>query len=103
MRPNPTESEQLSSKISVRFTTEEKSRLVSEAQLAGISTGEFVRRRCFGKAAVASVDTSVLNELRRLGRLLTQIHNESDGAFNPHTVRAISALTDYVEALSGDR
>lgn len=55
----------------LRVTPADKLRLENQAQLAGISKSEYVRRNFFGgKPLVAHTDLKVFMELRRIGGLL---------------------------------
>ena len=62
--------------VSARVTRAEKSQLRNQAELAGISLSEFLRRNFLGgKPLVANTDLKILMELRRVGGLLK--HNFS--------------------------
>lgn len=87
--------EPLTEKIAVRLTPDEKLRLKEDANLAGISVSELVRRRYFGLPIVAHADIVVLKELRRLGRFLKHIHNESNGIYSKETAAALLAIQEY--------
>lgn len=90
----------LDSVINVRLTTDEKEKLKEDADLAGLSMSELVRRRYFGRPIIASADAIMLKELRRLGGLLKHIHNESKGSYSQATASAISELRLYIQKLS---
>jgi len=89
--------------INVRLTAAEKARLQEDADFAGVSMSELVRRRYFGRRVVAHADAVVLKELRRIGGLLKHIHNESRGVYSKDTAGALGALQSYIERLSRDR
>ena len=89
--------------IHIRLTQAEKARLREDADLAGLSLSELVRRRYFGRPIVASTDAVMIKELRRLGGLLKHVHNESGGAYRQETAEALSVLKTYMETLSHDR
>ncbi len=89
--------------INVRLTQAEKARLREDADLAGLSLSELVRRRYFGRPIVASADAVMLKELRRMGGLLKHLHNENGGVYRQETADALRATTTYIEKLSGDR
>jgi len=92
--------ESLDAVINVRLTSAEKARLREDADLAGVSVSELVRRRYFGRPIVANADAVMLKELRRLGGLLKHVHSESRGAYSQHTAAALAAIKDYIEKLS---
>ena len=96
-------SEPLDAVINVRLTVSEKERLKEDADLAGLSMSELVRRRYFGKPIIANADAVMLKELRRIGGLLKHVHNQSDGVYSKDTAGALVALKAYIERLSRDR
>ena len=95
--------EPLDAVINVRLTSDEKMKLKEDADLAGLSMSELVRRRYFGRPIIASADAIMLKELRRLGGLLKHIHNESKGSYSQATASAIAELRLYIQKLSNDR
>ena len=95
--------EPLDAVINVRLTSAEKARLREDADLAGVSVSELVRRRYFGKPIVANADAVMLKELRRLGGLAKHLHQESRGAYSKETAAALIAIRDYIEKLSRGR
>ena len=55
----------------LRISAEENERLMRQADAAGISVSEYIRRLCFGGRPVTSrTDSQTIRELRRLGGLL---------------------------------
>jgi hypothetical protein len=95
--------EPLDAVINVRLTAAEKARLKEDADLAGVSVSELVRRRYFGRPIIANADAVMIKELRRLGGLLKHIHHESGGVYSKDTAGALMALKTYIEKLSHDR
>ena len=100
--PQP-QREPLDAVINVRLTAAEKLRLREDADLAGVSVSELVRRRIFGRPIIASADAVMLKELRRLGGLAKHLHQESRGAYSKETAAALIAIRDYIEKLSRGR
>lgn len=92
--------EPLDAVINVRLTSAEKAALKEDADLAGLSMSELVRRRYFGRPIIANADAIMLKELRRLGGLLKHIHNQSAGAYSQATASAIAELRVYIQKLS---
>lgn len=95
--------ERLDAVVNVRLTASEKDKLKEDADLAGLSVSELVRRRYFGRPVVANADAVMLKELRRVGGLLKHIHNDSGGVYSRETAHALIALKAYMEKLSHDR
>jgi len=55
----------------LRLSAEENERLARQADAAGISVSEYIRRLCFGGRPITSrADSQTIRELRRLGGLL---------------------------------
>lgn len=94
--------EPLASVINVRLTEAEKARLKEDADLAGLSMSELVRRRYFGRPVVASANAAMIRELRRLGGMLKHIYSDSKGVYREETTQALSALKAYIGRLSRD-
>lgn len=95
--------EPLDAVINVRLTATEKAQLKEDADLAGVSMSELVRRRYFGRPLIAHADAVMLKELRRIGGLLKHLHNESSGVYSKETAGALQALKRYIEQLSAGR
>ncbi len=95
--------EPLDAMLRLRLTASEKERLREDADLAGLSMSELVRRRYFGRPIIANADAVMIKELRRLGGLVKHVHNESNGVNSKETAEALVALKIYIERLSDDR
>jgi hypothetical protein len=96
----PTEKENRTSRISIRFTKTEYARLKGEAGLSGLTAVAFARKRIFSQRVASKADLAVLAELRRLGGLLKHVHNETRGAYSALTAQAIRDLSAYVRVLT---
>lgn len=101
--PRPLPPEPLDCFVNVRLTAAEKSRLREDAELAGLSVSELIRRRYFGRPILASSDASMIRELRRIGGLLKHVHTESRGAYSDQTAALLATLSDQIGRLSRDR
>ena len=55
--------------LTLRVTAEKK-RLMEQAEIAGLSLSEYMRRRFFGGRIAAHTDLNTIAELRRIGGLL---------------------------------
>lgn len=95
--------ELLDAVLNIRLTSVEKAKLKEDADLAGLSMSELVRRRYFGRPIIANADTVMLKELRRIGGLLKHVHNQSGGAYSSDTAGALVALKTFIEQLSHGR
>jgi Ribbon-helix-helix protein, copG family len=111
------DSEPLDTRITVRLSESECERLKEDANLAGLTVSELLRRRSFGRPIVASLDRAVIKELmhvraaiNRAGGLVKHAHVESNGAYSTQTAGVLQqlnltlgAVRDYMEALVRDR
>jgi phosphate uptake regulator len=88
--------------VKLRLHHDEKSRLVEEADIAGITLSELIRRRSANKSIFARTDLAMLRELRRIGGLLKHIHNTSGGAYSVDTAAALSEVRETIRNLSRD-
>ncbi len=92
----------------LRLTGEEDTRLSGQAELAGITVSEYMRRLFFGgRPLVARTDGQTIRELRRLGGLLK--HNfetvrEKGGRSELDALNAaLNAIRAAIEKLSESR
>ncbi len=90
----------LTERVTLRLAADEKDRLKSDADLAGISVSEVVRRHYFGRPIIANADAAMIKELRRMGGLMKHLHNESGGAYKKQTSDAINAIVKYIDTLT---
>jgi hypothetical protein len=90
-----------SARFEMRLTAAERQQLRDEADLAGMSISELVRKRTCGKTIHAATDLMMIRELRRLGGLQKHTINK----FAPHfevvdecnaTIRALRAAIERV-------
>ncbi len=70
--------EPLDQRITIRLTQTEKAQLIEDAEIAGLTTADLIRRRYFGKPIIAATDAATIRELRRTGGLLKHIFNNSE-------------------------
>ena len=65
----------------LRLSADEDARLVDQADVAGLSVSEYMRRLFFGgRPIVARTDGQMIRELRRMGGLLKHLGERSDHA-----------------------
>lgn len=93
------DAETLDEVVHVRLKPAEKARLREDADLAGLSVSELIRRRYFGRPIVAHADAVMLKELRRIGGLLKHVHTQSDGAYSKATADALLAIKQQIERI----
>lgn len=90
----------LDARLNVRLPAGELDTIRDDADLAGISMSELVRKRYFGRPVIASADKVMIKELRRLGGLLKAVHVESSGAYSKDTAFALAQVAEYITKLS---
>lgn len=93
-------SKALAERVTLRLASDEKKRLQSDADLAGLSVSEIIRRHYFGRPVIADADAVMIKELQRMGCLMKLVHNESAGAYSLETSNAIGAIVKYIDALT---
>jgi hypothetical protein len=85
--------------VKVRLAGAEKQRLREDAELAGLTMSEFLRRRAFGRPVIAAADRVAINELRRIGGLLKHVHVTSNGAYSKETADILAELKAFLRSL----
>lgn len=90
----------MDARVNLRLTKAEHLKLQEDADLAGLSVSELVRRRYFGRPIVANADVVMVKELRRLGGLLKHLHNESSGHYQEETIDVLLQIKKYIERIS---
>lgn len=91
--------ETLTARQELRLRPSEKREFQEEAELAGLSVSELIRRRALGRPVVASADRVMINELRRIGGLLKHVHVTSGGAYSKDTAAALVELKSVLTKL----
>ena len=92
--------------VTIRVTESEKKRLLMQAEIAGLSLSDYMRRRFFGgRPLVAHTDLIAVAELRRVGGLLKHNFEAMRQAHVPAELfreqeNALRLLTAAIEKLS---
>ena len=98
--------ERASVRFEMRLSPVEREQLRDEADLAGISISDLVRRRALGRPVYAAIDLATIRELRRLGGLQKLAMNKlmHHQGISEECLATIRALRDAVErVVSHDR
>ena len=74
---------------SVRFSAEQRDRIRHNAEMAGLSLADYIRKRTLGEIVRAKTDERVILELRRQGGLFK--HAWINGQPTEHIVSEIQA------------
>jgi hypothetical protein len=86
--------------IEIRLTASEKQALRDDAELAGLTLSDFVRRRAFGRKITSHADLKVVNELRRLGGLFKHAHIVTGGVLSKETAAVIVDIREAIKAIT---
>ena len=105
MKENSDSRARFACRRTLRISAEENERLARQADAAGISVSEYIRRICFGGRPITSrTDSQTIRELRRLGGLLK--HNFENvreaGGYHvlPKMEATLEAIRQAIERLS---
>ena len=85
--------------VHIRLTKDEKLEISQQADLAGITLSEYMRKRIFGHVVKSKADLRILSELRRQGGLLKDLYNKTKGTFSEEFSRAIRANEKFYQNL----
>lgn len=93
--------EELDASITLRCSKAEKLKLREDANLAGLSLSELIRRQYFRRPIVPAANMEVVREIRRQGGLLKHLiaatpHGEYDDAVK----HAIQLMDEYIRVLT---
>ena len=89
----------------LRLSAKENERLVRQADEAGISVSEYIRRLCFGGRPIMSrTDSQTIRELRRLGGMLKHnfesVREAGSQQVLPKMEATLAAIRQAIERLS---
>ena len=91
--------ENLTENINIRLTSKERSHLNEQAEIAGLTVSEYVRRRICGVSVPSKIEKRMLFELRRQGGLLKFIFNESQGMYSEKIDNALDSINSFIQNL----
>jgi hypothetical protein len=96
----------LTESVTLRVTPQEKKRLREDAELAGLSLSDLIRRRYFDRPIRASADIAAVKELSRLGGLLkNNFVAMREAKMPPGLIRlqedVLTAVKDKIEKIGG--
>jgi hypothetical protein len=87
--------------LTIRLSQNEREKLNFDAEMAGVTVSELVRRRYFGRPIVAKSDEILVRELRRQGGLLKNNFSVMREANCPERVFALQeeALKNIIKLI----
>ncbi len=86
--------------IELRMKPREKQRLRDDAELAGTTISEFVRRRALAKRVLAATDLATVRHLRRLGAELKAAHSAADPIPSQRMLAALESIRHFVDGIA---
>ena len=89
----------LTSHINIRVTPQERNNIQEQAEVAGLSISEYIRRRVYGRYVPSRIEKKMLSELRRQGGLLKYVFNESKGMYSEKTATALDNISSFISGL----
>lgn len=87
-------------RVTLRLTEKDFILLKENAELAGLSVSELIRRRYFGRPIVPKANLAMIRELRRLGGLLKHIYSETYGQYNKEIGSTLNEIQSYIARLN---
>lgn len=85
--------------VVIRCTPDEKEQAKALAKEAGLSLSAFFRKRALGVPVHSKADTTMINELRKIGGLVKHVHNQTDGVNSKETAAALVELTAAIKRI----
>lgn len=86
--------------LAVRVTPEEADAIREKARDAGATVSEFLRACALGRKTRNTLDSQVINELRRLGGLQKHLFNEGGGAHSHAFAEVLAELKKAVARIA---
>ena len=88
--------------LAVRLTPEEANAIKEKARDAGVPVSEFLRAAALGRKTRNTIDSQVINELRRLGGLQKHLFNESDGQHSKEFSAVLVEIKNAITRIADD-
>jgi hypothetical protein len=96
------DSRQRTAVIPVRLTPSERDAIKEKAKDSGVTASEFMRCASLGKKTRSTIDSTMINELRRQGGSLRDKLSSIDGQANKEVALAtIAAFREVVKTIEG--
>jgi hypothetical protein len=92
--------EPLDRRVTIRLSQSEKDSLAEDANLAGLTISELIRRRYFGKPIITATDRATIRELRRIGGLLKHIFSQTDRTADNELLITLNELKDCIKRIA---
>lgn len=91
--------------VTFRVSPAERQQLSAQAQAAGLSVSEYIRRRALGLTVVSQSDLTLLNELRRQGGLLKHyiLADDHQHALRREAAQTLAEIQEAIRRIALDR
>lgn len=89
--------------VILRMTEKEKSQLRELAGQSQLSMSEYIRRRSLRKPVIADSHSVIVNELRRIGTILTDIHKNSKDHVSDESFNVLQKVRTTMDSLFSER
>ena len=87
--------------LKVRCLPDEADVIRDKALDSGCSVSEFMRCAALGRKTRSTIDSQIINELRRLGGLQKHLYTESGGAHSKEFSAILVTIKDAIERIEG--
>ena len=82
--------------LKTRCLPEEAEEIRNKAMDSGVTVSEFLRCAAVGRKTRSTIDSQVINELRRLGGLQKHLFNEGNGIHSKEFADILAAIKDAI-------
>ena len=86
--------------IPVRYTPEEAEIVRAKALDSGVPLSEFQRSASLGRKTRSSLDSQIINDLRRIGAMLRDQFNQSGGQYSEQSAATLCEITDAIARIA---
>lgn len=87
--------------LKTRCLPEESDVIREKAMDSGVTVSEFLRCAALGRKTRSTIDSQIINELRRLGGLQKHLFNESGGVHSKEFSDVLIAIKEAILRIEG--
>jgi len=87
--------------LKLRCLPDEAEVIKGKALDSGVSVSEFLRCSALSRKTRSTIDSQIINELRRLGGLQKHLYNESGGAHSKEFSEILVTIKDAILRIEG--
>lgn len=86
--------------LPVRLLPEEAELIKSKALDSGVPVSEFLRSAALGRKTRRTLDSQIINELRRMGGMLKDQFNKSGGQYSTESAATLREITETISHIA---